>query len=174
MTDPIDEQLESRLGAMEPAQPSEALRERIAASLDVPAPQAPDRPDVLAKIGPVLRPVAWGAVAVLAIGVGIFAVIAFSPVDDEPETAGNAPFITPWHTGPYDAGPDVAAADTPESRPPTAPPTLLALHNAWRESPQAFEKALDRQIAPRSTRSSSQPPPVLTAADARRWDQLEF
>lgn len=146
--------IEARLQAMQPADPSPALRQRISASLDeaVAEPRGP---------WPIHRRVLVGlaAAAVVALA-GLVVMVLISPA--EPQIVNDTPPM-----------PDERQAPAPTQATPIEP-TVFALQTAWRESPEALDDALARQPTRNQNHDTISTVPVLTAADARRWEELEF
>lgn len=183
--DPAD--IEQRLSAMRPAEPAPSVKQRIAQSLDQDAADelqtTPAAPTSTAPVPAAPRPRPWvfglAAAALIAVA-GLVAVLAWpgpdtpriaDPSDQPPTQAQPAPDDSDPPPDPHQTQQTIAPATEPPA------PTLLALNNAWRNAPGSIDKVLDRFDQTQKTHQAQPTPtpqPVLIAADARRWEELEF
>ena len=156
MNDQECNEIEQRLSAMRPADPSPALRQRVAASVQEPSAQGAG-PQRSYRIG--FASLAAAAVIALAglVVLWVWSGPTGSQVAEQPE-----------HVAPPPQRGAPAGIDDPPSA-ASAQPTLLALSHAWRESPQAVEQMLDQAGAQPRHGPVHDDEILLTIADARRW-----
>ena len=150
--------IEERLAAMKPAEPDPAVKQRIAQSLEQDAGQS-DRPLIFR--GP------WAfvtaAAAVIALALVLLPLIGqiptTPPVAIDPGTT--APSVDEQTDEPSDA---LDAIDPLK-------PTLLAMHQALRESPEALEQLIDQAGALAALPATDQPQPIPTASAT--WGRVQ-
>lgn len=142
--------IEARLQAMRPADPSPAIKHRIVASFDE-ASVAPSGP------WPIHRRLLLGlaAAAVIALAGLVVVLVLLNPaepqiVEDTPPTPQEQQGPEPLQTTPIE-------------------PTLFALNNALRESPQEVSEMLDRLAAERFAGVASNLNPTPAAVPV--WGQ---
>lgn len=138
--------IEQQLQALRPVTPDPALRNRIAESL---AEQDGAAVHVWSPWHRLAVGLAGAAVVVIA-GLVVLQLVAHS--DEAPEVVTDIP----------------PANENDEAVPPSAVParpTLLALHDALRESPQEVDALLDRIGADRLARLASDPRPLFASTE---------
>ncbi len=167
MTGFDSDEIEQRLHAMRPAEPDPAVRRRVRESLARSTEDAsqPSTYRLVRRSLALAAVLAVAGLAALLIQRSHKAPVAEGP-PDQPVVEHQVPASDPNEHA------DPLFVERPDP-PPSAPPTLLALDRAWRDSPQAFNDLLDRASGLNRPSQPTEPDPILTVADARRWIQNE-
>lgn len=151
---------EDRLAAMRPAEPSPEIKRRVAESLE--ADRGHDnRPLIFRRPLGIALTVAAAIVFALVLLPFIGQISLRSPVavDPAPSVPGSedesvTPDATPNHAHPIR-------------------PTLLVMHQALRQSPEALDELIDRSGQLALAQDSSTPQPVPIAAEMWQWVHRE-
>jgi len=152
--------IEERLAAMKPAEPDPAVRQRIAGSLQEDAAQA-QRPLIFRG------PWAFVTAAAALIALALVLLPLIGQIPTRPPVA-----IDPDATAP---SVDEQQDEPDESLDAIEPmrPTLLAMHQALRESPEALEQLIEQAGALAALPATDQSQPIPTASTTWRRVQNE-